>query len=208
MIIFARKIARDSTQQGVQIMPRPLEQIILDARRAGLKFNAPADEAAIADLESQAGIRIPQDYREFLLRMADGGVKPCRLVPLSRWNDSYWIDEPTPKMLAAPCVLTPECADHGSQWLDKLNVADWQRRWDSGEWCPTFGTMAIAEIGCGLFYSMVMTGPHRGRVFSWGDHASNPPLFQPENSFSDWFGGCLDLMLSGKPVHFLDGRLP
>ena len=70
-----------------------------------------------------------------------------------------------------------------------------------------FGTIAIAEIGCGLFFSMVMNGPFRGRIFSWGDHALIPPYFYPYVSFGDWFESCIDAILSGKPVDFLDGRI-
>lgn len=69
------------------------------------------------------------------------------------------------------------------------------------------GTTAIAEIGCGLYYSMVLTGTLRGRIFSWGDHALNPPYFYPEPDFGAWITSHIDRLLNGQPVHFLDGRL-
>jgi hypothetical protein len=69
------------------------------------------------------------------------------------------------------------------------------------------GTIAVAEIGCGLFFSMVMNGQHRGRIFSWGDQASHPPLFVPETNFGAWLESHLDLILAGHPVHFLTGRV-
>jgi SMI1/KNR4 family protein SUKH-1 len=167
----------------------------------------PIDLATVERFESSAGIRVPDDYRDFLLTVANGGQAPCRLVPLDEWSNSYWIDQPQPWMLAEPCIVTPNAIHHGDKWIDRASVPDWKARWDRGEWSPMFGTIAIAEIGCGLFFSLVATGPFRGRVFSWGDHASNPPRFADHHSFMAWFESCVDAILAGKHVHFLDGRL-
>jgi hypothetical protein len=104
-------------------------------------------------------------------------------------------------------MVTPQAEEQGQHWLDRLGVLDWEARWDKNEWCPMFGTIAIAEIGCGLFFSLVINGPFRGRVFSWGDYARIPPHFYPYESFAEWFESCLDRILSGQPVHFLDGRI-
>jgi hypothetical protein len=173
-----------------------------------LKLNALASRQAVEDFEARAGVRLPDDYRNFLLFVADGGLPPCRLTPLSRWSECYAVDdEPQPLAAAAPCLLTPELEQHGANWLDALGVPGIQSRWDANQWCPTFGTVAIAEIGCGAFYSMVMTGEHRGRIFSWGDHFESPPHFVSQKTFSDWLEFHLDRMLQGEPVHFLDGRL-
>jgi hypothetical protein len=67
--------------------------------------------------------------------------------------------------------------------------------------------MAIAEIGCGLFFHMIVNGPHFGRVFVWGDRAAAPPVFQPQETFARWIGYHLDAKIAGRPVHFLDGRI-
>lgn len=186
-------------------MPIPVEQLGAKVREAGLRVLAPLPRADLERLESAAGLRLPEDYREFLLRVADGGTEPCRLVPLERWGDSYWLDDPKPGMLSAPCLLTPELTAHGKDWLDALGVPDWQNRWNDGHWSPMQGTLAVAEIGCGIFFSLISTGPHRGRVFSWGDVAATPPDFCAESCFGDWLEGCLDLILTGQSVHFLDG---
>lgn len=195
-------------------MPQSREKIDLHqdrlaakTRRARLRVRPPINPVDLERFESEFGVALPGDYRDFLLRVANGGRSPCRLVPLKDWFACYWIDEPKPSMVAQPCVITLEAEKHGRDWLDKTGVADWSNRWDCGEWDPMFGTIAVAEIGCGLFFSMIMTGPLRGRLFAWGDHAENPPEVLPETSFGEWFERCLDAMITGEPVHFLDGRL-
>ncbi len=172
-----------------------------------VRAKPPIAESEVARLEAEFGVTIPEDYRDFLINVANGGRAPCRLVPLSGWDGCYWIDDPKPHMVAEPCIVTPGAQDQGERWLDEANLPDWEARWDNNEWDPMFGTIAVAEIGCGLFFSMIMTGPFRGRIFSWGDHALNPPYVYPEPSFGGWFEKCLDASLAGKPVHFLDGRL-
>ena len=157
--------------------------------------------------EAEAGIGIPSDYREFLLTVGNGGMGLCRLLRLSEWSCSYWIDDPKPAMVSLPCGVTPEAWEKGDSWLEKTNVLDWGKKWNDNEWSLMFGTIAIAEIGCGLFYSMVMTGHLRGRVFSWGDHALNSPCFNPEVTFGEWLDSLLNTMLDGHPVYFLDGRI-
>jgi hypothetical protein len=92
-------------------------------------------------------------------------------------------------------------------WLDALGVEDAGKKWDRDEWDPLRGSMAVAEIGCGLFYHMIVNGPHSGRIFVWGDRASAPPVFQPHRTFADWIGHYLDSKIAGRPVHFLDGRI-
>jgi hypothetical protein len=57
------------------------------------------------------------------------------------------------------------------------------------------GTIAVAEIGCGLFYSLVVNGPFTGRVFSYGDHIANPPRFVAQNTFIEWIAACVDSVL-------------
>jgi len=185
----------------------PIQSLAAKARRARISIKPPVTVEDIVALEDAAGVKLPDEYRDFLTHVSNGGTTPCRLVPLDHWDHSYWIDCPQPSMIALPSIVTPEAESHGETWLDRAAPADWSDRWDNNEWDPMFGSIAVAEIGCGLFFSLVVTGEHRGRVFSWGDHALNPPIFCEEKSFSSWIEGCFDQIIAGYPVHFLDGRI-
>lgn len=181
-------------------------QLFEQVQETGLRLNPPVDLPTVERFEAEAGVSLPLDYREFLLNVGNGGMGQCRLLRLSDWFCSYWIDDPRPCMIAQPCVITPEAWGQEDLWSDKTNVRDWEKEWDENRWDPMFGTIAVAEIGCGLFYSLVMTCRFRGRIFSWGDHALNPPFLYPEPNFGEWLKSHLDQILAGNPVHFLDGR--
>ncbi len=184
-----------------------IDRLIAKVPHAKLSLNSAIELSELEQFENEAGVRIPDDYREFLLRIANGGHSHCRLVSLSDWCASYWGDDAKPSFVAEPCIVTPDVHEYGKEWLDRSGVVDWNARWDRNEWNPMFGTIAVAEIGCGLFFSMVMNGPFRGRIFSWGDHALNPPYMYPHNNFGEWFESWIDMILEGQPVHFLDGRI-
>src|SRR6218665_1218555 len=174
------------------------------ALKVSLKMRPPATPDDIEAFERSAGVALPSDYRAFLLTVGNGGMEPCRLCPLEDWAVSYYADiAENPKWMSEPCLVTPDSQAHGELWLEKMDVLDGE----DDEWNPLFGSMAIGEIGCGLFFSLVLTGPFRGRVFSWGDHPLDPPRFCPEPDFGSWMESYLDDMLRGRPVHFLDGRI-
>jgi hypothetical protein len=172
--------------------------------RTQLRVNPPISGSEVAKFESDFGVSIPEDYREFLINVANGGSEPCRLLPLSEWDASYDIEGPDPCVVSERCIVTPNCRD---RWLEMSGGPDREIHRDNSGWDPMFGTIAIAEIGCGLFYSMIMTGLYQGRIFAWGPNARHPPHVCPEPSFSGWFENCLDAILAGRPVHFLDGRI-
>lgn len=176
------------------------------ARRSDIKLNPPIAPATVELFEQQAGVSLPEDYRDFLIKVANGGRMPCMLVPLEHWNALYWIEDPEPSILAQPCTLKPGYGEMGKQWLEHAGGSDWEQRWDSNQWDPMSGTLAIAEIGCGLFYSLIVTGPYRGRIFSWGDHIHNPPIFCHEDSFGPWINSAFDQAIKGGPAWILNRR--
>jgi len=182
-----------------------LKQVLDKIRRANLRIRPPIKLDELERFEAQAGIMLPKDYRDFLLTCCNGGIEPCRLVSLQRWDACYW-SKVDPTSLNLPCLVTPDAELHHDQWLDQLGVPDWETKWDSDTWDPMVGTIAVAEIGCGLFYSLIMNGEFRGRVFVWGSSALNPPHFVDYENFTTWIESCLDASIAGCRAYFLDGR--
>lgn len=176
------------------------------AAKAKLALRATTTLQAVEAFESAAGIRLPDDYVFFITRVGNGGSAPCRLQSLEDWDAGHWSAVELGRDLAAPCLITPELEALGENWLWALGVENASEKWDRDEWDPMRGMLALADYGCGLFYRLIVNGPHRGRVFLWGDHAKNSPVFQPQPDFASWIGFYLDLAAEGKPVHFLNGR--
>ena len=195
----ALRAARPGIEAYVQLREK--------AATAQIALRPPTSLDTVQAYENGAGVRLPDDYVFFVTMVGNGGADPCRLVRLEDWDAGYWSQAVLRRDLIAPCLITPELEALGATWLEALGVEDAGKKWDRNEWDPLRGSMAIAEIGCGLYYHMIVNGPHSGRVFVWGDRASAPPVFQPQKNFAEWIGHYLDAKIAGRPVHFLDGRI-
>jgi hypothetical protein len=195
--------ALSAARPGIEVYAELREKAV----SARIALKRPVSLDAIEAFENESGIRLPDDYVFFITMVGNGGIEPCRLVPIEDWDAGYWSQAKLERDLIAPCLITPELKALGNTWLGALGVEQADKKWDRDEWDPLRGSMAIAEIGCGLFFHLIVNGPHFGRVFVWGESAFAPPLFQPQRTFSDWIGHHLDAKIAGRPVHFLDGRI-
>lgn len=182
----------------------PLREKALSAR---LALRPPTSLDAVQAFENESRIRLPDDYVFFVTMVGDGGLPPCRLLGFEGWNDGYWNPSVLSRDLVTPCLITPELEAQGENWLAALGIEDAAGKFEREEWDPMRGSMTVAEFGCGLFWRMIVNGPHYGRVFFWGDRISAPPVFMPEHTFAGWITCHLDAKISGRPVHFLDGRI-
>lgn len=173
------------------------------ATAAGFRFRDRLPLSEVEAFEARAGISLPRDYVEFLTLAGNGTTPPHQILPLEAWNGHYWIAEPRlESALRTPCIVTPAAADAGAGWIDAQGVVNWSRRLDADEWDPMFGTIALAEIGCGLYYSLIVNGPHAGRVFVYGDSVENPPVFAYAASFGEWFETQVASLAGGLRVDF------
>jgi hypothetical protein len=201
--IFNR-ISTPSSQQSAEPLQGTVAHLAWQAR---LQLRPVVSLEVVRRFEDEATLSLPEDYVAYLTTIGDGGLPPCRLTPLHDWNSGYWSASDLTRDLKTPCLITPELQTHGDEWIQSLGVVDALERWDNDDWDPMRGSLAVAEIGCGLFFHMVVNGPYIGRIFVWGDRAKAPPVFVEQSSFSNWLETHLTDMIAGKPVHFLDGRL-
>ena len=83
------------------------------------RLNRPLSEAKVRAFERRHHVRLPEDYRQFLLQAGNGGAGPyCGLLPLEKWNDA--VLEDLPDYLARPSPLRPNMPD-GVAWEQALN---------------------------------------------------------------------------------------
>ncbi|MFB7476077.1 SMI1/KNR4 family protein [Kitasatospora sp. NPDC056184] len=144
--------------------------------------------AELAGLEAQIGVRLPWEYRTFLLAVGAGGAGPAYGVfPVQhesgrwRWTgdgadlaDFSRLAEPFPVHGPAPAVvekLLEECPRE--QDFDEIEDFDtayegWDRQWGAVMWNPerTVGALAICHLGCAARQWLVISGPQRGRIWS------------------------------------------
>ncbi|BCY07776.1 SMI1/KNR4 family protein [Actinoplanes sp. L3-i22] len=113
---------------------------------------------AVHAFESEHGVTLPEPYRTFVAEVSDGshvGPPDYGLVALADLP-SDWGPGRSERVLARPFPLTTE-------WL-----------WEGDDEEPdderleqTFndGSVVLGTDGCGLYWHLVVTGPHRGQVW-------------------------------------------
>lgn len=176
-----------------------LNQIKQKIKKSEIELQSVCTQNEIDDFEKQAGVTLPEEYKSFLLEVGNGGKENCNLLSLDEWNYSLWKNNADLTTdLKNDCLLTPELEKLGDGWLDSLGVSDWEVKWDNDRWSPMYGSMSIATIGCGLYFSQIVNGKYKGRIFVWGDAAYVPPCFQPQNSYLGFIEYYIDRLLDNQ----------
>jgi len=151
----------------------------------GFRLGPPLAEAEVAGFERRHGIDLPADHRAFLTRVGNGGPHgnagpgpAYGLLPLAHWNYAFASDGPYDDLLRRPFAVVPD-RHYSEDWLTEAGLDEWD------EWYP--GTLALAEVGCGMYFVLVVTGPTRGRIVCTSDHITNAPRYQPDPDFLSWY---------------------
>lgn len=157
--------------------------------------------AELAEVEEQFGVKLPDDYRTFLLEVGSGGAGPgYGLFPLGREGGTWGWD-------GDGAILTGDLRKpfpHTKEWnvsFEELAEGEdedayWARRdaWDDEVyWNPkeTTGAICICHEGCAIRDWLVVTGAERGRIWL-DDRASNAGLIPRGKTFAEWYLAWLD----------------
>ncbi len=166
-------------------MKDQLERIQQKVRENGKRLNPCLPEASIADFERKHGVRLPGEYRAFLLHVGNGGVGPpdyglARLgeiaSDLSPNEKKRWMDFPR---IAEPFPFSKTwCWERG----DKTNEGTREQ--------VDCGSIYLGNDGCGMYWHLIVTGPDRGRVWQLTGEGITPTV--PKRNFLEWYEDCLD----------------
>lgn len=173
----------------------------------GFELSPPAREAAVIEFEQAVGVRLPEDYRAFLLEVSAGGAGPY--YGLTPFPPEDMDDEAVRRM------RTPFRPEVVQQLLDALDreepeadaFADedaydhahraWVQRGD--ELCDEMvaSTLQLSHQGCGYFDLLVLRGPERGTVWESllaADEGVRPLGGGGDDrvTFRDWYLGWLE----------------
>ena len=163
----------------------------------------------IARFEERQAVALPEDYRQFLMRIGNGDHRVFALEDRNR-NDAT---KRLPGCVGLPFPLNSsldiywECAEGMPyrEWNEKReDPAFMDQILDRVEQFfrdpkYAYGTIQLAHYGCGIFFFLVVTGQERGNV--WVDdrmnHSGIFPLMTGQNdsarlSFLDWYEQGLD----------------
>lgn len=169
--------------------PRWREHLWRRALEADLDLPRPLLPAELDEAEEQLGVRLPQEYRHFLLEVAagvPGGLPAPNLAPLvrnaaGRWRwdnvgtrtDESRLSEPFPaREVDEPPENEPRRADFASEEAYRAELAAWENEEPPYDRDPvddlTRGAVCLHALGCGDAIWLVVGGPSAGRM--WADH--------------------------------------
>ena len=177
---------------------RRIDKIKNSILETGIQLNPKLDKEEIVEFQELSKIKLPEDYVIFLTEVGSGGHESNCLLPLDKWDLSYYISKPNIyEHLKAPCLIRTDIPN-SKNWINELGIDEPAENWDNEKWDPMFGTMSVCDYGCGAFYSMIVNGKFSGRLFVWGDYVNKPPHFLRDYFFLDWIEYEIDLLKTGK----------
>ena len=158
------------------------------------KLAAPAGEEAIRKFEEQQGVRLPEEYRDFLMFIGNGGAGPYYgLYGLKALEDDLSDSRGLRRCrsLEEP-VIYPKMS--GEEW-DRIVNLEGRRKGE--EVYPYTGVLPIGTQGCTLMTGLMLTGPYRGQVVYYDNDFCGPPFFVREKGFLSWYERWLREVIAG-----------
>jgi hypothetical protein len=170
--------------------------------RRWFRPNPPLDESDVRRFESDLGVRLPEDYREFLLKVGNGGGGG--LFPLGcdsegasyqqameQWRDgSYRVYMYGGKLLDRAFPHTRASKPANTEGTDAADHREDDVR----------GSMRIYHCGCAIYNILVISGRERGNI--WCDSRADGQGIYPECppgggrlTFARWYLIVLDKLM-------------
>jgi HEAT repeats/SMI1 / KNR4 family (SUKH-1) len=173
-------------QQLAEIRQRGIESS--SSKTHQFKLNPPIDLKVLEAFEEKHQVRLPEEYRDFLLYVGNGGAGPHQgLYSLEHSERQLFgeLKDPNP-------FLPPEAVQPGwfESWLESLEddlIGD--RVHD--------GTLDVAYEGERNQVLLIVSGPHRGRIVYFNQEFINPPYFSTFSGFLSWYETWLREVFAG-----------
>ncbi|QDY79361.1 SMI1/KNR4 family protein [Streptomyces qinzhouensis] len=175
-------------QRVAALGTRPSSGEMFGSLGHGWALEDPLTDDDLAELEAQIGVRLPDDYRNFLTRVSAGGAGPAHgLFPVRRiqgrrhWEgdgadsaDPAGLARPFPDHGPAPEALEALLAERPREEdFEEIEDFDdafeaWDERWGALMFAPerTAGAVVISHLGCAQREWLIISGTHRGTVWS------------------------------------------
>jgi hypothetical protein len=152
----------------------------------GISLPPPLDVSVVEAFERRCGVVLPDEYRDFLLRVGNGGPGPPAygLLPLGEApprNVPNWFSGRYEETLRRPFPLT-------EYWV-------WENEWGSPDLEARIselqnGALCLGTDGCAMYWFLIVTGPERGQMW-WVADVGVQPL-APRRTFGSWYEAWLD----------------
>jgi hypothetical protein len=188
---------------------------VFGAEAHGFDLNPPLSESAVRKFEVQHRIQLPEDYRDFLVRLGNGGAGPFYGVfKLGEMDDCFdfqkWkegdgfvgeLSKPFPHKRAWNDLTgEPEETDDEDEYEQALEAFD-ERYWTPDN---VNGAIPICHEGCAYRDWLVVTGPEAGHMWhdARTDHKGLYPIAigrKKRVTFLEWYVDWLNQALAKLP---------
>ena len=161
-------------------------------------LRSPAPEAALQQLETSYGIRLPEAYRRFMGEVSNGGAGPFYgIYQLGKGLDEM-CSQPQ-KYLRQPCRLHP--AMTSAQWQELTRPIEEDEDMSDDAFDHAMGglyagLLPLGTQGCTMLHALVLNGPFAGQVVNL-EQERYLPSFAFEATFLDWYERWLDEVVAG-----------
>jgi hypothetical protein len=195
-----------------RLRPTQAARKIFGANGHGFELNPTLSEDQVSAFETRHRVRLPDDYRKFLLHVGNGGAGPYYgIFPLGQMDGTKERLKPWHEndgfvgVLSKPFTLTSDWNDLSGMPSDDMQDDDnpeYERKHDEFEkryWSASLmsGVFPICHEGCALRIWIVVTGAEAGRL--WRDRRAEymgvERLLTADGApatFSRWYNEWLD----------------
>jgi hypothetical protein len=149
-------------------------------------------ERQVAAFERRFGIKLPPEYRAFLLRVANGGAGPA----YGLYSLTEAITKEPRGRVPDDFLRTPFPYVDASNPLESGEDEDEEDEEDEGDLYQTAGTLVLCHEGCGILHLLVVKGRCPGQMWV-DDRCNDQGLFPLGVKFLDWYERWLDSTLAG-----------
>lgn len=159
-------------QQLAEIRQRGIECYGWETHQ--FKLNPPIQPEVLEAFEEKHQVRLPEEYRDFLLHVGNGGAGPHEgLYSLEQ------SEKQLPGDLKAPNPFFP-AEDAQPGWFEDLMTDENYDRTEEG-------ALPIVSSGDNHEVLLIISGPYRGRIVYIDWEIDFPPIFSPFPEFMSWY---------------------
>ena len=144
---------------------------------ARFSLHPPLPEHEVVAFEEQHHIALPEDYRNFLCSVGNGGAGPSFGI--------YKLGMDYEKPISDDILRNlPKWFLHQDDWDAPEDFPDPDHRYYANDVMQ--GAMPISTVGCGTDYWLIVSGPSQGQIWldSRADRNGIEPIFDDDDEFA------------------------
>lgn len=177
------------------------------------QWNPPASVEEVEDFEQKIGVRLPEEYRNFLLLAGNGGAGPYYGL-FSLQKTLYWLEDdmdPKKEPVLYPGIEIPqedefEDEDDEEEWapMSEEDEQENDPETEGESWLQ--GCIPIGSQGDSYFMYLLLSGPNEGRVV-YVESELTYVFFPREQGFLAWYQRWLREVSNGYHIFWFGTNL-